>query len=474
MSLNKINARHRLKRSIITGSTPTFNTQEDFTDGTFLTTDIRPGEFFYNTVDNRLFIANATGLTELKLYATGGTSVDANTFTTGASVTNNVAFFDTNASLSAYSLDLSVLNLSGNTAATGITASNGITRTNNNFTLGGALTGDTTISATDNDFIINLGTGNTIISGDSSAGAQIKLMNYNASIPSYLAVEKGSVNMNSESTDSSKAAIVRANGAANPYVQMRYRTGVTVQDLTISSTLGMVITDQIDSKGLIYANDYSANYVDRSLVDKEYVNNHVSSAATGSGVFLPLTGSAAMTGAYTAQTIYIESGERIASQGDSNYLEINGTTDAISMVTGDGAIIEMTDAIDLTGTTSVNGINVLQRDWSFAVSDETSLLSGSTSAFTAYAPFGMEIQNVYASLNASGSTSSKFDINKNGTTILSTVITVDANEFHSSDAATPPVITGGTISQFDKLTIDIDQAGTGSKGAKIYIVYLRQ
>jgi hypothetical protein len=110
-------------------------------------------------------------------------------------------------------------------------------------------------------------------------------------------------------------------------------------------------------------------------------------------------------------------------------------------------------------------------DLSFAISDETTAITTGTSKLTLYAPYAFTITNVYASLSTSGSTLSTFDVNNNNTTIFSTAkLTIDANEFHSKDAATPSVITGSTIAQFDKITIDIDAAGTGAKGAKIYIV----
>lgn len=62
MSIYKADSRHRVKRSILTGVTPTANAG-DFTDGTWLNTDIRPGEFFYNVADERLWIGtNSTPL----------------------------------------------------------------------------------------------------------------------------------------------------------------------------------------------------------------------------------------------------------------------------------------------------------------------------------------------------------------------------------------------------------------------------
>lgn len=76
MSVNKIDARHRIKRSIIPGSTPTPAPSDDFTDGTWLITDIRPGEFFFNMADERLWIANSTGFSEVNLFTSGSTDYD--------------------------------------------------------------------------------------------------------------------------------------------------------------------------------------------------------------------------------------------------------------------------------------------------------------------------------------------------------------------------------------------------------------
>lgn len=53
-------------------------------------------------------------------------------------------------------------------------------------------------------------------------------------------------------------------------------TGMHVFEL---SSTGIVITDTIDTKGVVYAADYSANFTDRSLVDKGYVDGKVSGAS---------------------------------------------------------------------------------------------------------------------------------------------------------------------------------------------------
>lgn len=62
------------------------------------------------------------------------------------------------------------------------------------------------------------------------------------------------------------------------------------------------------------------------------------------------------------------------------------------------------------------------------------------------------------------------DINKNGSTILSTKLTLDANEKISETAAIPYVLTDTGAAFNDEFTIDIDTAGTGARGVIVYFL----
>ena len=57
------------------------------------------------------------------------------------------------------------------------------------------------------------------------------------------------------------------------------------------------------------------------------------------------------------------------------------------------------------------------------------------------------------------------DVNEDGTTILSTKITIDATEDDSDDAATPPVISDSSIAAYAKLSVDVDAIGSTIAGA---------
>lgn len=60
-----------------------------------------------------------------------------------------------------------------------------------------------------------------------------------------------------------------------------------------------------------------------------------------------------------------------------------------------------------------------------------------------------------------------------GVDMLSTRITIDANEFTSYTAATPPVIdtANAGVSTGDRIRVDIDVAGTGTKGLIVFVAF---
>jgi hypothetical protein len=107
-----------------------------------------------------------------------------------------------------------------------------------------------------------------------------------------------------------------------------------------------------------------------------------------------------------------------------------------------------------------------------AVSDETTALTTGTAKVTFRMPFAMTVTAVRASLStASSSGNPTFDINEGGTSILgANKLSIDANEKTSTTAATATSISDSALADDAEITIDIDTAGTGAKGAKVYII----
>lgn len=133
------------------------------------------------------------------------------------------------------------------------------------------------------DFIYDLGSAYQYkISGDSGSPEQITLeSNFISSDPTRLTVGRSITEMISSSGASVQARIKVESGV--PYM-IKTAGGATQQFSFQSVGNQMKIIDGINQTGLEYDGNYHGNYTNRTLVDYEYVNNHVASATTGGGV----------------------------------------------------------------------------------------------------------------------------------------------------------------------------------------------
>lgn len=108
-----------------------------------------------------------------------------------------------------------------------------------------------------------------------------------------------------------------------------------------------------------------------------------------------------------------------------------------------------------------------------ALSDETTTITTGTAKACIHAPFAFTLTAVKAEVNTvSSSGVVTVDINEGagaGTTLLSTKLTIDASEETSATAATPAVISDSAIADDARITFDIDGAGTGAKGLKVWL-----
>lgn len=109
-----------------------------------------------------------------------------------------------------------------------------------------------------------------------------------------------------------------------------------------------------------------------------------------------------------------------------------------------------------------------------------SSLSTGTGKDSLIMPYGMLLDpvasgGIYASLSVAQATGVVLtvDVNRNGTSILSTKLTFDNNERSTTTAAIPAVyeVGGNILAKGDEITIDVDQVGTSlAKGLRVYLV----
>lgn len=123
----------------------------------------------------------------------------------------------------------------------------------------------------------------------------------------------------------------------------------------------------------------------------------------------------------------------------------------------------------ITATTYQN----LPFELQFACSDETTPITTGTTKITLRSPCAFTLTQVRGSLTTAQASGNIFtaDVNLNGTSVLSTKLTIDNTEKTSTTAATPPVISTTSIPDDGEITIDIDQVGNGTAtGLKITLI----
>jgi hypothetical protein len=114
-----------------------------------------------------------------------------------------------------------------------------------------------------------------------------------------------------------------------------------------------------------------------------------------------------------------------------------------------------------------------------AVSGETTALITATAALTIRMPYAFiatEVRANVATASSSGLVTvdiNQSDVSGTAVTMLSTKLTIDANEKTSVTAATPAVISVANIANDKELTFDIDGPGTGAKGLKVTLLGYR-
>jgi len=108
-----------------------------------------------------------------------------------------------------------------------------------------------------------------------------------------------------------------------------------------------------------------------------------------------------------------------------------------------------------------------------AMSDEITELVDGDGKVTIYAPYALTLEDVIAGLSAQSSAGVvTVDIERQGTTIFSTLLTIDVSEDTSETAATPFVFDGAetTWAKGDKIVFNLDTDGTAAKGLKVTLI----
>ena len=175
-------------------------------------------------------------------------------------------------------------------------------------------------------------------------------------------------------------------------------------------------------------------------------------------------------GAITTQSYYETTKIATPDTPASGFVRVYAKDDGAGQV---NLVALMPDGVETTLAKQGSGP---EKEIGIAVSDEVTPLTVGTGKTTIRMPYGLEITDIRASVNTAPIGANIIvDINQNGTSILSTKLTIDDGEKTSTTAASSYVASTTTLTDDAEITIDIDQVGsaTAGKGLKIWIIGTR-
>lgn len=146
-------------------------------------------------------------------------------------------------------------------------------------------------------------------------------------------------------------------------------------------------------------------------------------------------------------------------------------TEAYRIIVKTSADVTVSDTDNILGS---SGLSTQLVTIQAACSDETSALTTGTGKLTFRAPHAFTLTDVRASVSTAptGGTLLTVDVNKNGTTMLSTKLTFDASEKTTVTATTQRVISVTAIASDDEISVDIDAVGSTIAGAGLKITLI--
>jgi len=211
-----------------------------------------------------------------------------------------------------------------------------------------------------------------------------------------------------------------------------------------------------------------------------YLDGVTSAIQTQLGSKAPLAGPT-FTGTLAAPTINASTALQIggvaitATAAELNY--VDGVTSNIQTQLGDKQyeLVSGTNIKSLNGSSILGSGNLaLEEVIGVALSDETTAITTGTAKATIRMPYACKLTSRLPRISVNTASSSGLptvDINKSGATILTNKLTIDANEKTSTTATTACslVNTPTTFTDDEEVTFDIDVAGTGAKGLKVYL-----
>lgn len=246
---------------------------------------------------------------------------------------------------------------------------------------------------------------------------------------------------------------------------------LTSQNIAVDvDDLATTIRFNSNSKSYFSLLSKSPIHQKNALSDDYEVDETMSAIKALSPSLLLLTVTARNNFTVTTETMVFNASHVVGA-----YLTVGGGTEFLYAEYGDPSPVKylVTESIATIMSQQVVTASV-QESFVVPCSDETTAITTGTAKVTFPMPYAFTLTKVKGSLttaSAGGGTIFTVDVNKNGTTIFSTKLTIDATETTSETATTPNVLAITSFANDDVITIDVDSInGGGATGLKIELI----
>ena len=438
-------------------------------------------------------ITKKINLDLIKTYTLSG-SVDNNYYTTGSTLINGIAYFDRNDQLSAYTLNLTSLTGDANTFLTAATyndLTNTITLTNNNgvnfniyidavsgLTVNGVLSATTISGGTlygDGSNLTGISTQDTFVTGFTYQDNTFTISDntdstYNANFNSVTGLTiNGNLNVTGDTTLNGMTANTFSSSTINvdtitatDYVGLGFPDDETIESVGDFVRIKDIVTSPSGGTRTFQGNIIVTSGLTANTISATTYQNLPTDVRVTGGTYSVGTITFTNNTGGTFNVTGLTTGSTSTISGD--YLPLSGGT-----VSGSTTFTNGLTANTISATTYQNLPSVIQ----ISCSDEvTALITGTTTTFRM--PYNMLLTEVRGSLTTAQVSGSTFTVNvlSGGTTILSTLLTINNNQKTSKAlGTTQPVISTPNLVDDSEISVSITQIGNGTaRGLKITLI----
>jgi len=298
-------------------------------------------------------------------------------------------------------------------------------------------------------------------------------------------------------TTDTACSLADASGMNNPgtneYEIITFNDGVNVENVNVLTRIGNLVTSMVRNAdgggahsfatGTPATGESGVKTLLRLSTNVKYVNAQTGTTYT---TVLDDVGALVTMNNAGANSITVPPNSSVAYETNASILISGIGAGVTTVVEGAGVTIHSPRSLVLRKQYStVRLIQIATDEWLMIengtqleslvipIGDEDTDITTGTAKTTFRLPYGFTLTEVRCNCKVAPTGSTIIiDINEEGTSVLSTKLTIDVSEKTSTTAATPAVISDATLADDAEMTIDVDQIGSTIAGTGLKVTLL--